>query len=94
MMRIKFYKTPSATPRPSKFYYRSGEVTKVMKITPKTRKSADQRNNLILEVCKYARIIPVGINKYSSSSDPTGTSDIYNIITRVLNIIIPVLPLE
>ena len=36
-----------ATPHPPNFYYRSGEVTKVMKITPKTRKSADQRNSLI-----------------------------------------------
>ena len=45
MMRIKFFKRPS--PIPPKFYYRSGEVTKVMKITPKTWKSADQQNNLI-----------------------------------------------
>ena len=45
MMRIKFYKRPP--PIPPNFNYRSGEVTKVMKITPKTQKSADQRNNLI-----------------------------------------------
>ena len=36
-----------ATPNPQNFYYRSGEVTKLTKMTPKTRKSADQRNNLI-----------------------------------------------
>ena len=35
------------TPPPPQFYYRSGEVTKVTKKTPKSRKSADQRKNLI-----------------------------------------------
>ena len=43
-MRIKFYKRPP--PIPPKFYYRSGEVTTVIKMTPKTWKSADQRNYL------------------------------------------------
>ena len=35
--------------------YRSGEVTKVMKITPKTRKSTDQQNNLIPVKCNSQR---------------------------------------
>ena len=46
-MLIKFYKRTPPPCIPPNFYYRSGEVTKVMKMTPKTRKSTDQRNNLI-----------------------------------------------
>ena len=44
---IQIMWTPSTT---MNFYYRSVEVTKVTKMTPKTRKSADQRNNLIPEI--------------------------------------------
>ena len=66
-MRIKFYKRPPTTP--PNFYYRSGEVTKVTKMTPKTRKSADQRNNLIPELIQY-RICNVSI-MYVSIMDTT-----------------------
>ena len=38
---------PPPPPPPPQFYYRSGEVTKVTKKTPKTQKSANQRKNLI-----------------------------------------------